>query len=250
MNNQTKIDLLGSNELSKSTQRFGNFSSSSIHKLTTSDKSGNFGKPALTYIEEIKYEIKLGRKLSNDAWAKELSWGNFLENRAFNMLGEDYHLVSKDRLWHNEIPNWCGAPDTITMLNDSDLNSIGDIKCPFTLKSMCEQVDSFNSIEDYKSVKPEYYWQLVSNAILANVNYAEAIIYVPYEYELKEIKDSIIDTENAKEYAWIYNSNSKSLPYLIKDTYYKNINIFKFKVPQEDIDFLTKRVSMAVELLK
>lgn len=248
--NNTNIDLLGS-ELSKSKNKYGNFSSSSIHKLTSMNtKKDGFGKPALTYIQEIKYEIKLGRKLSNEAWAKELSWGNCLEPYAFNLLGEDFHLVSRDRLWHDTVDNWCGTPDTVTMVLDPKQNSIGDIKCPFTLKSFCEQVDSFNSLQEYKECKAEYYWQLVSNSILAKVDYAEAIIYVPYSHELKAIKDSIIDNFNAKEYTWIFNSKDNALPSLIEGNHYTNLNVFRFKVPQEDKDFLTERVEMAVKLLK
>lgn len=47
--------------------RAGTFSSSNIYKLMTNGKAADsLGKPALTYIEETRYEMRLGRSLSTD----------------------------------------------------------------------------------------------------------------------------------------------------------------------------------------
>ena len=70
--------------------RDGGFSSSQMHKLVTRAKDGiKFGAPALKYIQEVKWEKKLGRPLENEKTAKPTSWGNLVEKRAFDLLPMD-----------------------------------------------------------------------------------------------------------------------------------------------------------------
>lgn len=228
------------------TERKANFSSSSAWKLTTNNvKKDGFGKPGLTYISEKRMEMRLGRELQKEHSAKATTWGTFVETRVFDeLLGLKYLLESKKRYAHETIPHWTGSPDVIT----SDI--VGDIKCPYTLKSFCETVDTFGDLEAFKKLRPEYWWQLVSNGILTGRDKAEIIIYCPYKDELEEIKESAADLDgNQNSIAWIYYAFDDELPYLIKGGYYKNINIFAFDIPQEDKDFLTERVEMAIKLL-
>ena len=64
--------------------RHGNFSSSEIWKLTKSGKGEyGFGAPAISYIQEKKYEISLDRSLTNETNSKPKIWGTFVEARAF-----------------------------------------------------------------------------------------------------------------------------------------------------------------------
>jgi len=157
------------------TTRNGNFSSSMIHLLMKRDKQGGFGAPALNYIREKRYELRLGRSINSDHSARSTTWGTFLENRAFELMPMNYKLESKERLAHPTIKHWTGAPD----LNAEDV--VCDIKCPYTLKSFCETVDSLVDVETFKSVRPDAYWQLVSNAILTGKDQAEIIVYCPYQ---------------------------------------------------------------------
>ena len=164
------------------TERAQTFSSSAIWKLTTQNiKKAGFGKPGLTYIEEVKMEIALGRALTGaDSGGKECTWGNLVEKRVFDLLPMHYLLESRTRFAHPEIPQWTGAPDLLTK------ELVGDIKSPYTLKSFCNLVRCMEAgIETLKDEYPEYYWQLVSNAIINDCKYAELIIYCPY---LKECK--------------------------------------------------------------
>lgn len=225
--------------------RVGNFSSSNIWKLMTTDKSGkNFGKPALTYIEEKKMEIRLGRQLQNEVNSHETSWGNLVEQRAFDLLPLGYRLESKVRLVHPTIERWTGAPD---LANDT---TTGDVKCPFTLKSFCTMVDLFNDLEKFKEEKPEYYWQLVSNSILANKDCAELVVYVPYKSELQEIRELANNFDgDQNKIAWVNWANDNDLPYLIEDGHYKNLNTLTFKVDEYDKVALTQAVEMAIKLL-
>ncbi|MCK5642068.1 MAG: hypothetical protein KAJ19_14785, partial [Gammaproteobacteria bacterium] len=167
------------------THRYGNFSSSEIWKIAKDGKKGElFLKSGLTYIQEKRYELNLGRSLNSETSSKPTSWGTFLESRVFDLLSMEYRLESTTRLAHPTIEHWTGAPDT---LRD---NFVGDIKCPYTLKSFCESVDAITSgLSEFKRVRPEYYWQLVSNGILADKTHAEIIFYVPYLSEIDAIRE-------------------------------------------------------------
>lgn len=232
-------------------KRATTFSSSEIWKLMTNDRSGKaFGAQGLKYIKRKKHEIKLKRSINKEVNSRATSWGIFLEQRVFQMLPVEYMLKSKDRFFHKEINNYSGCPDVI-----KNTDTVSDIKCPFDLEVFCDKIDSLSDINTYKEMFPEDYWQHISNAILLNSNgfdikYFEAIIYCPYKEELQEIKDeaSMFDGEQNK-IAWINWADDCELPYLLKDSEYKNLNIFKFEVPQADKEALTERVLTASKLL-
>ena len=225
--------------------RTGNFSSSQIYRLMSSDRKGTgFGAPALTYIAEKRMERRLNRPLNSESNAKPTNWGSFVEKRAFDLLVLDYKLRSQDRLVHPDIDFWTGAPDCL--LEDT----VCDIKSPFTLKSFCETVDTFPSVEAFKDLRPEYYWQLLSNSILTGKKHCEIIVYVPYQSELEEIREmtrNFIGDQN--KVAFINWAEDDQLPYLIEGGYYKNLNILRWEVSQEDKKLLTSRVIEAGKLL-
>lgn len=224
--------------------REGNFSSSQVWKLMKNGKAkGSFGAPFYTYIAEKKMERRLGRAINSETTAKSTSWGNFIEGIAFNKLGLEYKLESKVRYKHDDYP-LTGAPDLITE------NVVGDIKCPWTMKSFCELVDSFESLEAFKKHAEPYYWQLVSNSILTGLNKAEIIAYVPYKEDLDEIREAANNFDgDQNKVAFINWATDDELPYLIKGKYYKDVNIFQFTVPEEDKHNLIERVKAATELL-
>lgn len=254
--------------MKESKKRIGNFTSSGISALMTNGKKAElFGQPALTYIEEKNMERRLGRSLSVESNAKPLSWGKFLESRAFFLLGLEYSLISQETIQHPEIEDWSGSPD------GTKPNTVLDIKCPITLKSFCQFVDPFyvggltgidwinairngwtdkqgNEHSKHKSAE-DYYWQLVSNAILTDSEYAELIIYVPYLSELDEIREStsMVDGTDQNKLAWINFADDGDLPYLHDGGFYKNINVINFRVPDEDKKELTSRVIDASKLL-
>jgi len=226
-------------------ERFGNFSSSSIHKLCEGEKG--FIKSGLTYIREVSYEKELLRPLGNEANSKETMWGNLCEPIAFNLLGLEYKLVSKERIAHKSIHNWNGMPDNTRI--DGIKKIVGDTKCPFTLKSFISQIKAHQKgIENYKKEFPEYYWQLVSNAILTESTHIESIIYVPYKSELDNIRAVALVNSDYRFIEYMYDNQ---LPYLLDGGKFKNINTFVYELPLEDIEFLEKRVKMAnIELKK
>ncbi len=235
--------------------RVGNFTSSEIYNLLKKDTSGKkFGKPALTYIEERNMARKLGRSLTTETNARPTTWGKCLEPFAYRKTGFDYELVSNVTIVHPDIPYWCGSPDLIGS------NLVGDIKCPMTLKSFCQLVDDLawpetvatgeKIMERVRSNHPsgeQYYWQLVSNAILTNSDYAELIVYVPYRSDLPEIRLMAMDDP---KYKWIEYADDYELPWLIEGGHYADLNIIHFEVSQSDKDELTRCVLEAGKLLK
>jgi hypothetical protein len=228
--------------------RIGNFTSSEIANLISEGKTkGTFGKPALTYIEEKNMERRLGRALNDIGSAKPLIWGRLLESRAFELLGNEYSLNSKETIVHPEIPFWSGSPD------GTKTDTVLDIKCPMTLKSFCQLVDceTVTDLRNNHKDGEKYYWQLVSNAILTGSKFAELVVYMPYQSELNAIREHCEDWDGSpNEVAWIHFSTDDQVPYLIDGGHYKNLNVLRFEVPESDKELLIKKVLLAGKLLK
>ena len=228
-------------------ERFGTFSSSNIWKLLTNNRKGDgFGAPALKYIKQVGYEIKLGRAINVDRDSRPTSWGKFVERYVFEKLDTSYLLVSDERIFHSTINYWSGAADLLKS------DSVCDVKCPFNLEVFCDKINALNaSIDLYKEEFPEDYWQHVSNAILNNKDYAEAIIYCPYQSELQEIRDMVSNYDgDQNKVAWINWSEDSDLPYIPDGGFYKNLHIIRFEVPETEKQLLTEKVLAASALLK
>ncbi len=243
----------------KNPLRCGNFTSSQIANLMTYAKNGyDFGKPALTYIEEKNMERRLGRSISEETNAKPLSWGEIVEKQVFAKIGTEYRLCSDETIRHPEIEYWAGSPDAQKF---DEGKTVIDIKCPLTLKSFCHLVDPLkyadNEMECIMQIRQnhqygeKYFWQLVSNAILTNSRYAELIVYMPYLSELEAIRELRRNYDgNQNRFAWINFSTDDELPYLIEGGYYKNLNVIRFEIQNSDKEFLTERVKAAGALLQ
>jgi len=230
--------------------RVGNFTSSEIVALTKTGKGEDFGQVAKTYIQECNFERKLGRPISEEINSKPLVWGKLLEKRAFDLLGIEYVLSSQDTIKHPVLEYWCGSPDGIKVENG--VKTVIDIKCPFTLKSFCQLYECNTIIDLIKNHKDgeKYYWQLVSNAILTDSNFAELIVYMPYKSELEDIREMAQNYDgNQNKLSWINWATDEELPHLIDGGFYKNIHIIKFSVNNTDTEFLINRVIEAKKLL-
>jgi hypothetical protein len=239
----------------KDATRIGTFSSSQNYRLMSDDRSGKgAGKPFYTYVKQVKYENQLGRAINKDVSPRPCTWGDLVERIVYDKLpfGQGYKLVSEQRLFHPLYTEWSGAADM-----RKTPNAIGDIKVPYSLEQFCDKITALEAgWETYKKEFPEDAWQHVSNTILweANghkVDYVEPIIFCPYEAELDEIRELANNyTGDQNKVAWINWASNDELPYLIEGGHYKNLNIFRFEIPQADKDALTERVKMAIEKLK
>lgn len=236
--------------------RNGSFTSSKIAALTTNGKAkDSFGASFYTYIEEKNMERRLNRSLEKDMTSRPTSWGNCVEEIPFELLSIKYTLQSHETLSHPTIPCWKGSPDVIKF---DPGTTVGDLKCPETLKSFCQLVDPLysgltgmdliNKIRDTHPQGEKYYWQLLSNAILTKAKYAELIVFCPYKSQLERIKELANLSGNPKYY-WIWTASDEELPYLVEGGHYKNLNVIRFEVPLADKLLLHKRVEEAQKLL-
>ena len=224
--------------------RTGNFTSSEIVALMTNGKKeGELSAPAWNYIKECNMERRLGRPLENEANARATSWGSLVEKHVFHILPLEYSSISHATIVHADFPFWAGTPDSICY---EDEKTVADIKSPFTLKSFCQLVDSWElggiaGIRAYHKDGEKFYWQLVSNAVLTGCTHGELIIFCPYKSELVQIRElALMDDLN-----WILYADENELPWLYDGGYYKNLYNFRFPIPVEDKIRLTNRVQEA-----
>ncbi|CAB4215740.1 hypothetical protein UFOVP1483_48 [uncultured Caudovirales phage] len=219
--------------------RVGRITSSQIYRLMGAPK------PAKTYIQELKFERKLKRKLGMGKSTNATTWGLFMEYFVHQKIGLDYITDAQTTLPHPTISGWVGSPDT----KDLSRSVVSDIKC-FEPLNFCQYIEVLeqNNIELFKKEFPKEYWQLVSNSIILGMDNIEAIVYMPYEKDMEDIRNeaAAYDDHDAYKYRFIYELPLWGLPCLPDDSEYKDLNIFTFKVPQSDKDLLTEKVILAL----
>jgi hypothetical protein len=212
--------------------------------MKSGKEKGSFGTPALTYINEKNMERRLGRSLKDETDAKACDWGHVSEEYVLSMLGLEYSVIHRETIVHPDYDYWAGTPDSICY---GEENTVVDIKSPFTLKSFCTLVDAWErggieAVRNEHKDGDKFYYQLVSNACLTGCNWGELVVFCPYERELDEIRRiGQINGVSWMDYA--------DLPFLIEGNHYKNINKFRFPIPEADKIALHKRVVEAGKLL-
>lgn len=219
-----------------------------------------FSAAGMTYITECNYERILDDTIDSEFDAKPTSWGLLCETKVFAEIGIDYVHCSDVTTMHPTIDYWCGSCDGFKEVEE---RTVFDFKAPFTKKSfiglILPLVCGLTGMEAMKAVREgfthdgkafpkhkdgdKFYWQLVSNAIINKCDWAELIVYMPYQSELIDIANIAGDNP---QYSFLKYAD---VPYLKDDGQLKNINIIRFKIPQEDKDFLTSRVIEAGAML-
>lgn len=261
--------------------RTGRITSSEIVSLVSmgTDRKSP-GAPFHTYVQECIMERFFKRSLDSERDVLAFQWGKLCERFAHFLLPNnyDFHSDGEDNtLVHKSIPEWAGTPDG-SIKRGKRTWLITDEKCPLTLKSFFGLVSPlydwdgftatpkkrYNGMEVMNAIRhgytdengrkwskhkdgEKYYWQLVSNACITGAKYAELIVYCPFYEELEAL---ITFNNGLKEpYYLVYRAKPEELPFIYKESGVKNINRIRFEVPQEDKDFLTERVKLAVELI-
>jgi hypothetical protein len=211
-------------------------------------KTKDLSVPALKYIKQVRYEIGLGRGLQKEIDAKETSWGNLCEKWAFRNLPLSYQYVANQgRLFHPTLKHYSGIPD---FLNGTD--AVCDSKCPFSLEKFCDKIAALDAgYTTFKEEFPADFWQLISNAALLRANgvsikFMEAINYVPYESELENIRAIGDGDDSVRWFSWTSNAG---LPWLHDGGKYKNMNIHRFEIQQQDVNDLVFRINECVKKL-
>lgn len=237
-------------------ERIGNFTSSQIFRLASINKDGTKSKSFYTYVEEKMYERKLKRSVQLSVYSKSMAWGKLLEKRVNDMLGLEYEMINKQTFINKKYPFHTGSPDF-----KKGENCIAELKC-FEPKNAASYISAClsNDTEIIKEKHAKEYWQMVSNSIILNTEFAEAIIYIPYESEMQEISELCQDPlylDKVGLQPWevryitemVEQDKLYNLPCIPDDSSFKNLNVFNFEVPIKDKIFLTKCILDAEKLI-
>jgi hypothetical protein len=232
--------------------RISRFTSSQIYRLCSSVKNGDPTSAFYSYIEEKIYEKALGRSIETGVYSQSMAWGKFLEKRVNDNLGMEYSLISKTTFVHPKYPFWSGSPDFVV-----HGLKVAELKCyePKNFASYGTALLSSDT-EIIKEKHPKEYWQIISNAIIQGVGIGEALLYMPYESEMEEIRSLSENPDYLQqigmspwEVRFITEKTNSQLAVLPDDSKFPNLIRFEFDIPQKDAEFLTKRVLMASKIL-
>jgi len=235
-----------------SSLRNGNFTSSNNYKLCASLKNGEPSEAFYTYVKEKMYERKLGRSLEMGAHSNSMTWGSFLEPRVFENLPTTYQMIHKETFQHPDYTFLVGTPDFYI-----ENIKVAELKC-FEPKNFASYVSALltEDTEKIKKEHPKEYWQIVSNATILDVKLGEALVYMPYESELEELRELANDPEYYEplgllgwQVRYIQEKNANELALLPNDSKFKNLNVFEFEIPNMDREFLIKRSIMGNNLI-
>lgn len=203
-----------------------------------------------TYVDQKRREKRAKRSIQMGGGSRDTAWGNLVEKFVFEKLGLEYKMRSDETFRHQSINGWTGSPDVFI-----ESKKVSDIKCfaPDNGSKLAECIEECHKLKSYAPLKENYediYWQLVSNACILGIDVAEIILYMPYMSELPAIRESAENYDGLDQYKYRFIAEIEwyELPVLPNDSGYKNLNVFEFEVPQEDKDFLTERVLLAIEL--
>lgn len=233
-------------------ERIGNFTSSNIYKLCASLASGKPSSAYFTYIEEKILERRMKRSLEMGAYGQSMAWGKFLEKRVNDNLPFGYQMLHKTTKLHPKFDYVSGSVDFLV-----PGVKIAELKC-FEPKNFASYVSVLltGDTELIKKEHPKEYWQMLNNSQIHKTPKMEAIVYMPYESEMDEIRELAENPEYLSdigmmpwEVRFVVEKPISHLAVLPNDSAFKNLNIFEFDVPIDDVIFLNKRIIEAGQLL-
>lgn len=174
--------------------RLGRLTSSTIYKLMTKPKKAGelLSEGAKTYCIEKMVERVTGWKEEFSNAATE--WGNTYEEQARRTLESFCKTVSMECgfIIHPYLKHFGGSPDGVIRIGDKD--HCIEIKCPYAPKEHIYNVKACKDVETFKSMCPEYYWQLQANMLLTGCDMGLFMTYCPMP-QLSVIRERILFIE-------------------------------------------------------
>lgn len=226
-------------------KRNGRFTSSQAYRIIGGVNKPT--KPFYTYAEEVAMERVLDRPIAVKVDAKSMRWGSLMELVIFDCLPYSYSMTHKNTVLHHKYGDiWAGTPDYKVETE----NKTGEIKC-YYIKKWTQYMLALQSkdIERVKKDFPDPYWQVVSNAILNKHTKAELLTFIPTKEQLQSIIVKIEEEDfltlnglDPKDYYFYTRENIEHFSYLPNEWKGKNIVMFDFDIPQQDIDFFESRI--------
>jgi len=232
--------------------RIGNFTSSQIFNLCASLKNGEPSAAYYTYISKKIRERKMKRSLDMGKYGASMAWGKFLEKRVNDNLPISYQMLHKSTKVHPKYDFVAGSVDFLV-----PKIKVSELKCyePDKFSGYVSALLTGN-LEQVKEEYAQEYWQMVSNSQIHKVPKMEAIVYMPYASEMDDIRELAENPEYLSEIGmmpwevrFIVEKPNSQLAVLPNDSEFKNLNIFEFDVPIDDVIFLNKRIISAGKLL-
>lgn len=236
--------------------RVARFTSSKISVLMVDGKGKyGFGAGAITYINQKAMELELGRGISLPVNKWEMSWGKLWEVWVHWQLGSEYELVIDKTTIHPKYEFWSGSEDFQVKV---DYGCISELKC-YQMEnhfkySRCLQKQD---IELFKKEFSAEYWQIVSNSLIHNTKFGEAIAFMPTEENLIEMRQLVEETDYIEKhikddlwkYRFVYEKDLWDLPFIPIHSDFASMTKFRFEVPVNDKILLTKKVIDANKFL-
>jgi len=177
-------------------QRIGKFTASEIHKLMGNPrKKGEIlSETAKSFVIEKAAEILTGQK--RPIYGAALDWGVDHEQEAFlkfNAMSDqmwDYYGGQEFKFYSYGV--FSGAsPDGLSM------SHLLEIKCPYESHNHIKHMLIRNN-EDFKSSRPEYYWQMQLGMIATEKSKGMFVSYDPRMPEDKQIYQIEIYQDDVK----------------------------------------------------
>lgn len=232
--------------------RIGNFTSSQIFNLCAVNQNGTYSSAYYTYIGKKIRERKMKRSLDMGKYGTAMAWGKFLEKRVNDNLPLNYQMLHKSTKIHPKFDFVAGSVDFLV-----PKVKVSELKCyePDKFSAYVSALMTYDT-EYVKKEFPQEYWQMLNNSQIHKTPKMEAIVYMPYESEMEDIRQLAEDPEYLSaigmmpwETRFIAEKPNSQLAVLPDDSAFKNLNIFEFDVPINDVIFLNKNIISAGKLL-
>lgn len=214
-----------------------------------------FGAGAITYLNQKLMELDLGRGISLPVNKWEMNWGKLWEVWVHWQLGSEYELIIDRTTINPKMPWHSGSEDFQVNIEGG---CISELKC-YQMEnhfkySKCLQKQS---IEIFKNEFADEYWQIVSNSLIHNTKYGEAIAFMPTEENLIEMRQLVEGTDYIEKhikddpfkYKFIVDRDLWDLPFIPSHSDFPSMTKFRFEVPIDDKIRLIERLNKANKYL-
>jgi hypothetical protein len=186
-----RTDIYNNNIEQRSLQwyraRLGNFTGSSIYKLIS--KKNELTKTALSYIFEVAAERHLASKIVDgdeefaeyletvSVTTKAMQFGIDMEDlaRATYEMATGSKVIETGSVAHRDIAHYAASPDGIVAVEDRVI----EIKVPKPA-TYIEYRSLIHDAASLKAVKPEYYWQMMSEMDCTEASSGHFVAFNPY----------------------------------------------------------------------
>lgn len=169
--------------------RVGKFTASEIHRLFVSGrgKAEYFGKGAHAYIREVLAEIATGQPVGGQEKYKQMEWGEAHELEAVMEFEKRTGLVvNYNGSADPEFMSFPGFEDMAGASRDGIIEGVAivEVKCPYDSTNHIANLFISNQ-QQLKEERPDYYWQIMMNAVCSGVNKGYFVSYDPRMFNTK-----------------------------------------------------------------